>query len=251
MDAISAKFLNFGYEGKTILRDINIDIKDGSFVILLGRNGSGKSTLLKLFAGILKPQQGIVEVFGENIHKVPYTKRAKLIGFLAQSHNTVFPYSVQDVVITGRASYILYAPDKEDRQKAFDAMEKVGIIELKDKPYNQLSGGERQLVMIARILAQQPKVILFDEPLTFLDIYNQIRFLSLVKEILSQNFTVVMVIHDLITAVRLNAHYIMLSDGCLVAMGKKNVFTKENILKVFNVDADIKGADGEVVINIF
>lgn len=249
MNALKIAGVSFGYDGKSLLKDIEFEIKDGSFVILLGRNGSGKSTLLKLMAGILKPQKGKIEIYGEDIHKMSFTQRAKMIGFLAQSHNTVFPYSVEEVVITGRTPYILYSPNKEDRQKSIDAMERVGIISLKDKPYNQLSGGERQLVMIARVLAQEPKIILFDEPLTFLDIYNQIRFISLVREILLHNLTIVMVIHDLTTAIRLDADYIMLSGGCMTAYGKKDIFTKENIQKVFNVDANIKESSDEIVLS--
>lgn len=249
MNALKIAGVSFGYDGKSLLKDIEFEIKDGSFVILLGRNGSGKSTLLKLMAGILKPQKGKIEIYGEDIHKMSFTQRAKMIGFLAQSHNTVFPYSVEEVVITGRTPYILYSPNKEDRQKSIDAMERVGIISLKDKPYNQLSGGERQLVMIARVLAQEPKIILFDEPLTFLDIYNQIRFISLVREILLHNLTIVMVIHDLTTAIRLDADYIMLSGGCMAAYGKKDIFTKENIQKVFNVDANIKESSDEIVLS--
>lgn len=248
MNALKATEVSFGYDGKAILKEIDFEIKDGSFVVLLGRNGSGKSTLLKLMAGILKPQRGRIEIYGEDINKMPFTERAKMIGFLAQSHNTVFPYTVEEVVITGRSSYILYSPRREDRQKAFESMERVGIIGLKDKPYNQLSGGERQLVMIARILAQEPKIILFDEPLTFLDIYNQIRFFSLIREILSYNFTIVMVIHDLMMAAKLDADYIMLSEGYVAASGKKDIFTKENIRKVFNVDADIKEQTGEIAL---
>ncbi len=250
MNALKAIELSFGYDGKTILKGIDFEIKDGSFVVLLGRNGSGKSTLLKLMAGILKPQRGRIEIYGEDINKIPFTERAKMIGFLAQSHNTVFPYTVEEVVITGRASYILYSPNKEDKFKATEAMEKVGIIELKEKPYNQLSGGERQLVMIARVLAQEPKIILFDEPLTFLDIYNQIRFFSLIREILSQKFTIVMVIHDLMVAAKLDANYIMLSDGFIAASGKKDIFTKDNITKIFNVDLDIREIAGETIFNL-
>ncbi len=248
MNALYAKGLSFGYNGNRLLRDIYFEIKDRSFVVLLGRNGCGKSTLLKLMAGILKPQSGMIRVYGEDINAMSFSKRAKLVGFLAQSHNTVFPYSVQEVVITGRAPYIFYSHTKKDRQKAIEAMERVGIISLKDKSYNQLSGGERQLVMIARVLAQEPKIILFDEPLTFLDIYNQIQFFSLIRNLLSDNMTIIMVIHDLITALKLDADYIMLSGGGIAASGSKDIFTRENIRKVFNIDCDIDDKSGEYVL---
>lgn len=250
MVQIGVKEIFFRYNGTDVLKNISFEIKEGSFVLLLGRNGSGKSTLLKLIAGILKPQKGKIEIYGKDINRLSYNHRAKMIGFLPQTHNTFFPYRAEEVVITGRASHILYSPKEEDRRKALEAMERVGVFELKDKPYNQLSGGERQLVMIARVLAQEPKIILLDEPLTFLDICNQIRFFSLVKEMLSHKLTVVMVMHDLITAAKFNADYIMLSDGEIVAAGNRSILTKDNIRRVFNVEAFFDEKRGEISIEI-
>lgn len=246
MNALEAYGLSFGYDSKTLLRDIEFEIKDSSFNILLGRNGSGKSTLLKLMAGILKPQSGRINIYGEDISNMSFSKRARLIGFLSQSHNTVFPYSVSEVVVTGRAPYIFYSPSRKDRQKTLEAMERVGIIHLQDKPYNQLSGGERQLVMIARVLAQEPKIILFDEPLTFLDVYNQMQFFLLIEQLRSNNLTIIMVLHDLMTALRLNASYIMLSQGSIAASGGKEIFTNDKIKKVFNIECSIDEKTGEI-----
>lgn len=244
MNALEAKTLSFGYGNREILRDIEFEIKDSSFIVLLGRNGSGKSTLLKLMAGIIKPRSGKIKIYGQDSNSMSFSKRAELIGFLSQSHNTVFPYSVEEVVITGRAPYIFYSPSNKDKQKALEAIEMVGIMHLKDKPYNQLSGGERQLVMIARVLAQKPKIILFDEPLTFLDIYNQIQFFELIHQLLSNNLTIIMVIHDLMTASRLDADYMMLLNGSIAAFGGKDVFTKDNIHKVFDIVCDVDKKTG-------
>lgn len=250
MTALKAKGLSFGYGNELVLRDIEFEIKNHSYVIMLGRNGSGKSTLLKLMAGILKPSRGIIEVYGHNLERLSFVERAKFIGYLPQSHNTVFPYTVEEVVLTGRASYVFYTPSKKDRDKAFESMEKIGIISLRKKPYNQLSGGERQLVMIARVLAQEPKIILFDEPLTFLDIYNQIQFFSLIRNLLSQGLTIIMVIHDITMALKLNAYYMIISEGMLLACGSKEIFTKENIKQAFNVDAVVEQTSGEVILRV-
>ncbi len=246
MNALQARGLSFGYNGKALLREIDFEIKDQSFVVLLGRNGSGKSTLLKLMAGILKPKSGRMEIYAEDINNMSYSRRAEFIGFLSQSHNTVFPYSVAEVVITGRAPYIFYSPSKKDVEKAVESMERVGIIHLRDKPYNQLSGGERQLVMIARVLAQEPRIILFDEPLTFLDIYNQMQFFSLIEQLLSNKLTIIMVIHDLMIASRLEADYMMLSEGKIAAYGGKEIFTRDNIRKVFNIECHLDEKTGEI-----
>jgi iron complex transport system ATP-binding protein len=212
---ISVKELSFSYSGTTVLQDIAFHAEDRRFTVLLGRNGSGKSTLLKIIAGLLPYSQGQIEISGNDLGRLSHSGRARLIGYLPQFHAPAFPFTVEEVVLTGRASYVFSIPAKKDLEKADEAIEKAGIYHLKKRPYTDLSGGERQLVMIARVLAQEPKVILFDEPLSHLDLANQIRFLTLVKEMVQSGLTVLAVLHDPNIAFMSADDFILLKGGTI------------------------------------
>ena len=211
--AIHVQQLHFAYDSRTVLQDVSLQATTGEFTILLGKNGSGKSTLLRLLAGLLPLKEGSIEILGKNLSRLSLAERGRLIGFLPQFHNPVFPFTVREVVLTGRAAYVFSLPGKRDRDKADQAIAEVGIEALRDRPYTELSGGERQLVMIARVLAQEPRVILLDEPLSHLDLTNQARFLNLVKKLTSRGLTVLAVLHDPNLAFLSGDHFVFLKDG--------------------------------------
>ena len=211
--AIRVENLCFGYGERPILKNITLDIPQGKFAVILGRNGSGKSTLLRLIAGLSEPDTGTITVLGQDIRKPSLRERAKLVGFLPQQHRPIFPFSVEDMVLTGRASYIALMPKKEDKDKASEALGRVGISHLKDRAFTELSGGEQQLVMIARVLAQNPKIILLDEPTSLLDICYQTRVLGLVRELVNQGLTIIAVLHDPNTALLYGDEFIFLKNG--------------------------------------
>ena len=194
--AISITGLSFAYAGPVILKDVDIEIESGKLTFILGQNGSGKSTFLKILAGLLPFQKGSIIISGKESSKISFTERAKLTGFLNQSHKAVFPFSVGDVVLTGRAGFINYIPKKIDIDIAGQAMEKAGILHLKNRNYAELSGGEQQLVMIARLLAQNPQILLLDEPTTHLDFANQSHLIKLLKKLVKEGLTIIAVIHD-------------------------------------------------------
>lgn len=194
--ALTVKNLSYSYDKIPVLMDITFSAPEGKLTVLLGRNGSGKSTLLKIIAGTLAMQTGSIQVSGQDISALSGNKRASLIGYLPQFHQTVFPFSVKDVVLTGRAAHICSVPSSKDQQQAVQAMQTIGIEHLAERPYTELSGGERQMVMIARILAQNPKVILLDEPAAHLDLANQQRLFKIIKQITTNGVTVVAVLHD-------------------------------------------------------
>ncbi len=145
----------------------------------------------------------------------PFAERAKQIGFLPQSHYPVFPFTVEEVVLTGRAAYIFSTPTNKDREKAENAIRRIGIEDLRKRPYTELSGGERQLVLIARVLAQEPKIMLLDEPLSSLDLSNQAKMLNLLKGLVASGLTVVAVLHDPNVAFRYGDHFIFLKNGVI------------------------------------
>jgi iron complex transport system ATP-binding protein len=186
----------FSHPSGFSLEDVTLHVPAGRLSVLLGKNGSGKSTLLHLMAGLHRPMKGRIEVLGQDLAGLSTGARAKVIGYLPQFHSPVFPYTVEEVVLTGRAPYVFTVPRARDRDKAEEALLTVGMHDLRKRPYTELSGGERQLVMMARVLAQEPKVILLDEPVSHLDLSNQSRLLHLLKRLVAEGITVLAVLHD-------------------------------------------------------
>jgi iron complex transport system ATP-binding protein len=194
--AIRTDRICFAHPSGFSLEDVSLHVPAGRLSVLLGKNGSGKSTLLRLIAGLHRPVSGRIEVLGQDVSKISTAARAKVIGYLPQFHYPVFPYTVEEVILTGRAPYVFTVPRIRDREKAEEALMKVGIHDLRKRPYTELSGGERQLVMMARVLAQEPKVILLDEPVSHLDLSNQSRLLHLLKKLVQEGITVLAVLHE-------------------------------------------------------
>jgi iron complex transport system ATP-binding protein len=211
--ALNIEGLNFAYGKHPILTDISLQAQDGKFTVLLGKNGSGKSTLVKCLAGLLPFETGQIMVQGKDLRRLSLTERAKLIGYLPQFHQAIFPFTVEEVVLTGRVSYVYFTPGKRDKEKTEAAIRRMGLEDYKNRPYSELSGGERQLVLIARLLAQEPQIILLDEPLTHLDLPNQIKFLHLMKEFTRSGLSIVAVLHDLNSAFLHGDHFVFLKEG--------------------------------------
>ena len=211
--ALCVRHLRFAYGGVEVLRHVSFDIKPQRLTVLLGRNGSGKSTLFRLLVGLLKPQEGRIAVFGRDLHRLSLKERTRLLGFLPQHHHPVFPFSVEDVVLTGRAVHAGLVPKAQDRAAVWEALEQLGIEPLASKPYTELSGGEQQLVLIARVLAQKPKVLLLDEPTSHLDFVNAHRLMALVRDSLCAHMTVVAILHDPNLAFQHGTDYLFLADG--------------------------------------
>jgi iron complex transport system ATP-binding protein len=218
--AIKVRNLHFNYDGNPVLKDINLDILEGEFTIVLGRNGSGKSTLFKILSGILKPVAGEVKIFNQISDELPLRDRSRVMGFLTQNHKAVFPFTVKDVVLTGRAGRIRLTPKNDDYRCAMEAMERIGIIHLRDRIYTELSGGEQQMVMIARVLAQDPRIILFDEPTTHLDFYYQAKVMNVIRELANMKFTVVAILHDPNIASLYADRFILLKEGKVLDIEK-------------------------------
>jgi iron complex transport system ATP-binding protein len=237
--------LTFGYDGQTVLEDVSIRIPGKRLTVVIGKNGSGKSTLLKLIAGMQAPQKGSIEVLGKDLKSLSNAERARLIGFLSQSHYPVFPFTVEDVVLTGRASYVFSTPGEIDRRECHRAISRMGIEELRRRPYSELSAGEQQLVMIARVLAQKAKVLLLDEPTSHLDLPNQVRLLNMVKELVASGLTVVLVIHDPNMGCMYGDNFIFLKNGkILKPADEREPYDSKMLTDVFGIEIRIASADG-------
>ncbi|GJQ22532.1 MAG: ABC transporter ATP-binding protein [Planctomycetia bacterium] len=236
--AISTFNLNFWYGQKKVIHNISIDISKGEFVVILGCNGSGKSTFLKILAGLLPYREGMVTIFHQSLQSISIKERAKIIGYLPQFHNPVFPFTVEDVVLTARASHVFSLPSKKDYDRTAEALKLIGLLEIRKQPYTELSGGERQMTMIARIMAQEPRILLLDEPINHLDIKHQFEIMSLLKRITKElNITTVVVLHDVNVAMRYADRFLFFKNGQLYAGGGKEIINTETIREVYRIDA--------------
>ncbi|WP_305064518.1 ABC transporter ATP-binding protein [Methanococcoides sp.] len=190
--------LHFEYSGFKVLEDISFDVEKGQLCALFGPNGTGKTTLLKCIAKLLNYGKGNVFVENENINKMKAAELAKLIAYVPQEHKPPFPYLVKEVVLMGRTPYMrgVFGPSENDTRAAVEAIEMIGIADIADRPYTALSGGQRQLVLLARAMAQGTKLLLLDEPTSNLDFQNQIKIWRIVKELTKKGVTALTCTHD-------------------------------------------------------
>ncbi len=216
-NSIHIKNLSFAYGKDSILTDVNMSFPEGKLSVILGRNGSGKSTLFNIIAGLEKKYQGAVYIGKTERRewKVGQSNALKL-GFLNQFHQTTFPFKVVDVILTGRASFSRFSPGKKDFEAVELILNKFNLAHLKDKPYTSLSGGERQLVLLCRVLVQKPDLLLLDEPTNHLDLNYQIAVLQTAKELVKEGTTVLCVMHDPNMAYLFGDQFYLMKDNTLV-----------------------------------
>ena len=233
--------LHFSYRanGPEVLRGVDLQIQEGEILTVLGRNGAGKSTLFSCMLGMKKPRQGTIEIQGRNIAAMTEREIATVVGFVPQSHNPAFSYTVEEFVLMGCAAKIglLSSPGSKEREKTYQALEKMGIAHLANRPYTELSGGERQQVTIARAIVGEPKIILFDEPTAHLDFANQVKVLRIVKSLSEDGYAVAMTTHDPNHALLLGGSTAILgSDGKIRWGETQSIVTQENLEKVYGPD---------------
>ena len=239
------KNLSYHYKGSPeVLKDVSFDLEPGQFLAILGNNGVGKSTLLKCFNHILKPDSGAVLLDGKDLLKLPTREVAKQVAFVSQNvPNTQM--TVHDVVMLGRRPYMKWGFTEKDHTIVHDAMHRLDVEDMRGRFLNQLSGGEKQKVMLARALAQQPKALLLDEPTSALDIQNQYQVLKMVRDIChSDNMIAAVVIHDLNLALRFCDRFLLMKDGGVYRYGDRSVLDSEALKTVYGVDAKIVEIEG-------
>jgi iron complex transport system ATP-binding protein len=234
---IEVKSISFRYFENWVLRDISFQVGKGEFIGVIGPNGSGKTTLLKILYRLLIPQQG--EVLYESVPLKKMTRReiAKKIAVVAQETYPLFPFRVIEIVLMGRSPYLghLMFESERDLEIARKAMAWTEILPIAERPVDELSGGERKRVFIARALAQEPEMILLDEPTANLDIHHQIEFLDLILRLNQERgLTVIMASHDLNLASEFCSRLILLHKGEIYRTGSpEEVMTRENIEQVY------------------
>lgn len=239
--------VSFGYDpAKKILDDISFHVEKGDVLGVLGPNGTGKTTLIKCINNILEPQSGEIFVDGNNVNNYSAKELAKVIAYVPQYANNFFDVSVVDAVLMGRIPYTDLNYSKKDREIAFSIIEKMGLTKFAFRSIKAMSGGERQRVLIARALAQQPKVIILDEPTSSLDLKNQLFILHNIAELVEQNnMTIIMTIHDLNLASMFCNKTIMLKNTKVFAYGEtQKVLTEDNVKAIYGVETNITVEDG-------
>lgn len=247
--AIEVSGLSFAYNGTLVLDNVNLTFETGRLSIILGRNGSGKSTFLRLISGLLPCQTGLVKLFGNNTQSLSLKEKARDMAFLAQQYKAVFPFKVSDVVLTGRAGFVPYLPSAADKRIACEALERVGAIHLNERVFTELSGGEQQLVLIARTLAQQPRILLLDEPISHLDYNHQLEILQLLKQLAHEGMAVITILHDPNLAFLYGDDFVFAHDKQLTRADKEKVWESPWIKKIYiaNMASIAYGNKGLVV----
>ena len=244
MIALEVNNLEFGYGDSLVLKGISFDIKVGEFISIIGPNGSGKSTLLKTLNRLYTSKKGSIQIVGKDIDAYKSREMAKKVALVPQDTSLDYDFTVEEVVMMGRHPYKkrFEKEDDEDLRIIYEAMEMTNTLKLKDRLINEISGGERQRVFIAKALAQKTSIILLDEPTSHLDINHQMDILNLLKKLNEERgMTIVLVIHDINLATRYSHEIILLNRGVILGKGTPDqVITSENIEKAYNLNVVIE-----------
>ncbi|MCC6141658.1 MAG: ABC transporter ATP-binding protein [Nitrospira sp.] len=239
---LDARDVSFGYGGAPILEGISLSLKKAEVVTLLGPNGSGKSTLLKVLLGIHRCRSGEVRLDGRPLRALAPVDIAKRMAYVPQSHSLSFAYSVFDVVLMGRVMHrsLWSSYSREDRLHAENALERLRIAHLAHRPYTEISGGERQLALIARALAQGADILIMDEPVSGLDYGNQVRLLEQIALLASDGLTFLKTTHFPDHALLIADRVVLLKQGRIVGDGHpQQVVTQDNVRRLYEVAVDI------------
>ncbi len=242
------KDVSFAYMKHQVLKEVSFQVERGDCVAVLGTNGVGKSTLLKCLNQVIKAQYGDISIDKKAVRDLSGDELAQVIGYVPQngsfSDSTVF-----DAVLLGRKPYIKWDATQEDLEITENVVRSLSLEDFALRKVNQLSGGEMQKVAIARALAQQPMLLLFDEPTSNLDLRNQLEVIQIIKDIVRERqISAIVTMHDLNLALRFADKFMLMKDGKIFAMGGSEIITPENILEVYGVHVAIENFNGYHVV---
>lgn len=240
MNPLEIVKLQFGYDHNPTLKGLDLNLKEGKLTVILGPNGSGKTTLVKLMSKMMPPDSGQIYLHLSDIMKMSQKEISKSLAIVPQNTAVEFDFTVEEIVAMGRYPHLkrFQQEGPADLEIINEAMKATDVFSFRKRPINALSGGEIQRVIIARALAQKPKVLILDEPIAHLDIQHQIELLKLVKQLAqAQHITIAMILHDLNFAMAFADHIVLMHEGKIAAEGlPEEVLIPETIKSVYGVD---------------
>lgn len=239
--------LAFGFPGRIVGRGVTFALADGEVLCVLGPNGSGKTTLFRTLLGLLAPHGGTIALDGNALDAVPRAAIARRVGYVPQAHAGYFAYSVREMVLMGRTAHLgaFAAPSRNDRGIADAALETLGIAALAARPFTEISGGERQLALIARALAQEARLLVMDEPTASLDFGNQVRVLERIAQLAAQGISVLFSTHDPDHAFLCAQRALLLAEGRTLALGPpREVIRSDTLQQLYRVSVRIVETEG-------
>ena len=239
---MTAENLSFAYGAHEVLKNVSFRAEYGEFLSVLGPNGVGKSTLFRCMLGLLTPQQGSVCIDGRSISDLSAQELSRRIAYIPQSHSPAFNFSVFDMVLMGTTAQLgkFSSPGEKQERLALEALERLGIAHLRERGYRALSGGERQLVLIARAIAQQAKILIMDEPSANLDFGNRIRVMQTVKKLSADGYAVIQSTHDPDQAYRYSDRILALCGGEVLAWGTPQETVRSDVIsRLYGVDVEV------------
>ena len=249
---IRVEHLSFSYGETRILKDVNFNADRGSLAALIGPNGAGKSTLFRCILKFLSGYEGKVMLDGQDMKDMSRPEIARKIAYIPQTSIPVFNYAVIDIVLMGMTSglRLLETPKKEHIRRAEEVLEGLGILHLRDRGFGRISGGERQLVLLARAIAQDARILIMDEPTANLDYGNQLRVMERIRSLAKAGYTVIMSTHDPAQALLFADIAFVLQDGCMLASGPpKEVLTEEMMNKLYGVNVQMMDIETDGTMN--
>lgn len=243
----SVEDVHYSYDGThEVLKGVSFDFSAGDILCLLGSNGTGKTTLLRCMLGLSKPRSGHVLINGQDTTKLKNAQRAHLMAYVPQSAKLAFPYRAHEVVMMGRVSHLRRgaSPTAKDKQVVADSFDSLRISHLTDRRFQELSGGEQQMVLVARALAQEALLLVMDEPTANLDYHNQVKILAAIKQLASQDFGVLMTSHYPDHAFLACTKVALMKDGVVKGFGKPDdVVTSESLTALYDTPVVVTRAD--------
>lgn len=239
--------LAFGYGKRRVGEGVSFGVNAGAIAGVLGPNGSGKTTLFRTILGLLPPQAGRITLDGHDITAWPARERARAIAWVPQTHTTSFAFTVRELVLMGRTPHLsaFASPGKSDHDKVSQALDRVGIAHLEGRVASELSGGERQLVLLARAIAQESRVMIMDEPMAHLDLGNRVRVLHHVQRLAREGMAIIVSTHEPDHALAIADKALLFENGRLVMQGAPaSVITGDTLSRLYGVPVAVVEADG-------
>jgi len=239
---LSVESLDFGFPGRTIGRDVSFSLGAGDVMCVLGPNGGGKTTLFRTILGLLPAHGGRISLEGKSLDSLSRPEIARRVGYVPQGHSAYFAYTVREFVLMGRTAHlgVFSAPGRRDRDVAERSLESLGIAHLAGKPVTEISGGERQLALVARALAQEPKLLVLDEPTASLDFGNQVRVLERISALAASGIAILFSSHDPDHAFLCARRVLLLAEGRVLEAGApREVIRPDTLERMYRVSVQV------------